>query len=211
MSITALLLAGGESRRLGQDKRFLKFRGQPLLVRACEAASAISDELVVLLSDAEDRQQIQDALGGQAVRFSMDAQPSSGPLGALAGALSQMESDYALLLAIDYPLITGAFLRGLKAMLADQAEKPDVLVPLWQGVPQVTCAFYRKSLAAEIEEAFERGERSLRRWVEGLPAERVMILSEDVWRAWADENVFLNVNSWEEYQRLLNIAERHML
>ncbi len=206
MRISALLLAGGQSRRLGLDKRFLEFEGKSLLLRACESAAAISDELAVLLSDAEDRQRIQDALGGQAVRFTMDAQPGSGPLGALAGALSHIAGDYALLLAIDYPLITSAFLRELEALLEAQAGRPDVLMPLWQGVPQVTCAFYRKSLAAEIEEAFERGECSLRCWVEGLSAERVMIVPEDKWRAWADETVFLNVNTPEDYDRFLRLA-----
>jgi molybdopterin-guanine dinucleotide biosynthesis protein A len=207
MKIAVFLPAGGQSRRLGEDKRFLVYEGQPLLLRAYQAAAAVTDEIWALLADPRDEPKFREALGHRPIRFAFDPEPGAGPLGALAGALSLTSGDYALLLAVDYPHVTGAFLRELKAVLTDQAEKPDVLVPLWQGVPQVACAFYGTSLASELQAAFERGGRSLRRWVEDLPAERVMILPEEVWRAWADENVFLNVNSWEEYQRLLNMAE----
>jgi molybdopterin-guanine dinucleotide biosynthesis protein A len=208
MRSAAFLLAGGQSRRLGEDKRFLGYEGKPLLVGAYEAAAAVSDEIWALLADPRDEPKVREALGHRPIRFAFDPEPRAGPLGALASALSLTSRDYVLVLAVDYPLITGAFLSELKAVLADRAEKPDVFAPRWQGVPQVACAFYRTSLASELQTAFERGERSLRRWVEGLSAERVMTLPEDVWRAWADESAFLNVNTPEDVERLLRRDRR---
>jgi molybdopterin-guanine dinucleotide biosynthesis protein A len=203
MRIASCLLAGGRSRRLGRDKRFLPFRGKPLIVRAYEAAAALTDEIWVLIANVRDKPTVREALGKRPVHFAVDPEPQAGPLGALAGALEQIQSEYALLLAVDYPLITGPFLQQLKASLLDaQAVGPDVLVPVWQGMPQVACAFYHRSLRDELHRAFQQGERSLRRFVESLPAERVQEVTEAIWGAWTKEDVFLNLNTAEDLQRL---------
>lgn len=203
MNVTGLLLAGGRSRRLGKDKRFLEFRGQPLILRAYEAASAIAEEIWVLLADPQDEPRIRETLRARPLRFVFDQEPGAGPLGALAGALPRIRSDYALLMAVDYPFITGSFLRSLRAHLEAQPQKPDVLVPIWQGIPQVTCAFYRCSLREELQEALNSGERSLRRFVEGLPPGRLAHVEEAVWRTWGPPHVFQSVNTPEDYERLL--------
>ena len=206
-SIAGLLLAGGRSRRLGQDKRFLPFEGEPLIVRTYRALQAVADELWVLLAHPEDEPRVRAALGDPAVQFAFDPEPGAGPLGALAGALERVRREYALLLAVDYPLMTAAFLRQLRAHLEAQPKKPDVLVPLCRGVPQVTCAFYRRSLRSELQGTLKSGNRSLRRFVEGLPRERVCEVPEAAWKAWADEDVFFNINMPEDYERLLEAEQ----
>ena len=210
MRATGLLLAGGRSRRLGRDKRFLEFQGKPLILRAYEAAAAVADEIWVLLADPNDEPKVREALEDRPLRVALDPEPGAGPLGALAGALPRVRGEYALLLAVDYPLITGAFLRSLRAHLEAQPKKPDALVPLWQGVPQVTCAFYRRALRQELQEALNgnRGNRSLRRFVEGLPPERLAYVEESVWRGWGPPHVFQSVNTPEDYERLLGQGAR---
>ena len=210
LHVTALLLAGGRSRRLGQDKRFLPFEGEPLIVRAYKALQAVADEVWVLLAQPEDAPQVQAALGDPAVRFAFDPKPGAGPLGALAGALARVSGDYALLFAVDYPLMTASFLRRLRAYLEAQLQPkgPDVLVPLCQGAPQVTCAFYRRSLHKELQEALESGKRSLRRFVEGLPPARVQAIPETIWSAWTGEDVFFNLNTAEDLERLQLLETR---
>jgi len=203
MKIVGLLLAGGRSRRLGQDKRFLKFKGKPLILRAYEVAAAVADEVWVLLADSQDEPKIREALGARPLRVVLDPEPGAGPLAALAGALGHIDCEYALLLAVDYPLITSDFLQRLRAHLDSREEQPDVLMPLWQGVPQVTCAFYRCSLHKELQKAFQGGGRSLRRWIESLDPRRVSWVEDHVWRSWTlHPEVFLSVNTPEDYERL---------
>jgi len=205
MNVTGLLLAGGCSRRLGKDKRFLGFRGRPLILRAYQAASAVAEEIWVLLADPRDGPKVREALGDRPLRFVFDPEPGAGPLGALVGALERLDpmTEWALLLAVDYPLLTGEFLKAFKLYAEANARGADVLVPLSREVPQVACAFYRRSLREELRDAFAQGERSLRRFVEGLPPKRVLRVPEEAWRAWAEENVFLSVNTPEDYARLL--------
>ncbi len=205
MKITALVLAGGQSHRMGQDKRLLEYQGKPLIRRAFEATQAISDELWVLIASHED-QQILSPLLNRDTRFLLDEHPNSGPLAALVNALPHVKSKYALLLAVDYPLVTRSFLQKMKSTLEAQAPSPDAFVPLWQGIPQVACAFYRQSLHTELKEAFLKGERSLRRWVLSSPKGRVQWLHEEDWQRWEHREVFLNVNTPQDYQRLLQLA-----
>jgi len=205
MKIVGLLLAGGRSRRLGRDKRFLEFQSKPLILRAYEAAAALTDEIWVLLANPQDEPKIQEALGPRPMRFAFDPEPGAGPLGALAAALPRIESEYALLLAVDQPHLTGEFLKRLIEYGKAQAQDVEVVVPLWRGVLQVTCALYRPLLASELNEAFRRGERSLRRWVESLPKERVRTVPEETWRTWAHGDVFFDVNTPEDYEHLKRI------
>lgn len=206
MEITALLLAGGQSQRMGKDKRFLEYQGRPLVRRAFEAAQAISDEIWVLIAQKEDEQLLSPLLG-EGVRFFVDAHPNSGPLGALAGALPQVQSEYALLLAVDYPLITGPFLQRMRSVLEAETVLPDIFVPLYDRMPQVTCAFYQQSLNKELQDAFAAGERSLRHWVMGLPPDRVRWLPDEESKKWGFEHVFLNVNTQQDYELLLELSQ----
>ncbi len=204
-----LLLAGGRSRRLGRDKRFLKRGGKPLIAWAYEALRGATDEVWVLLASPQDELRVREALPSPSPypQVALDPEPRAGPLGALAGALERVRGEYALLLAVDYPLMTAAFLRRLRAHLEDQPKKPDALVPLWQGAPQVTCAFYRRSLHKELQEALASGERSLRRFVEALsPPSRVLWIEEECWRDWTDApgfpSPFQGVDTPEDLARL---------
>ena len=206
MNITALILAGGQAQRMGQDKRLLKYHGKLLIHHTLQAAQAISDEVWVLIASQGDRQILAPLLGSD-VRFLFDAHPGSGPLGALVSALPQVKGEYALLLAVDYPLIMGDFLQGMKRELEAQATLPDVFVPLWQETPQVTCALYRRTLYPELRESFIRGERSLRRWVTGLTMGKVQRLAESECKKWGGPHVFLNVNTQQDYQRLLELSQ----
>lgn len=205
MKITSLLLAGGQSERMGKDKRLLEYQGKPLIRSAFEATQAISDELWVLIASQED-QRILSPLLDRDTRFLLDEHPNSGPLGALASALPRVQCEYALLLAVDYPLVTGPFLQKMKGVVETQAPPPDAFVPLWQGSPQVACAFYRRSLHMELRATFLAGERSLRRWTLGLPKDRVRWLHEEDWQQWGHPGVSLNVNTPQDYERLLQLA-----
>lgn len=200
MRISAALLAGGRSERMGQDKRFLYYRDEPFIRRAYRAARAIADDIWVLISDMGEEARLAPFVEGDA-HYVQDPCRGSGPLGALVGVLPRIAGDYALLLAVDYPLVTGDFLAQLERELESQSPLPDVLVPMWRGMPQVACAFYRRSLAEPLREAFAEGERSLQRWLKDTERS-IAYLQEKTWRAWDEREVFFNVNTPGDYERL---------
>jgi molybdopterin-guanine dinucleotide biosynthesis protein A len=202
VNITALILAGGQARRMGRDKRLLEYQGKPLIRHTLEAAQAVSDEIWLLLASEQGKQALSPFVGEEA-RFLVDARPGCGPLAALVDALPQVQSEYAMLLAADYPLLTGPFLMRMKCALEAEKDPPDALIPLYANVPQVACAFYRQSLHQELQEAFLNDERSLRRWVMTLAEHRVKWLLAEECTKWGYPHVFFNVNTPQDYERLL--------
>lgn len=185
---------------MGRDKRLIRFQGEPLIRRTYRSARNMSEEVWVLIAQGADRDVIAPWLDADA-RYLADPVPGAGPLGALAGALPRISGEYALLLAVDYPLMTGAFLRALRENLSGRTREADVLVPLRREIPQVACAFYRAALAGSLQEAFQRGERSLLRWLRGSDR-NVVYVPEREWENWGHGDVFHNMNTPEDLKQL---------
>jgi molybdenum cofactor guanylyltransferase len=133
MNISAVLLAGGESRRMGKDKATLLFRGKPLwqiqldLLRKLEPAE-------IFISARTD-----PVWRPREVKFVRDDPPSRGPLSGLAAALAQMRTKHLLALAVDMPFMTEKYLRflcdeigpglGVLPMIGDRAEPLAAIYP----------------------------------------------------------------------------------
>lgn len=133
MSLSAVLLAGGESRRMGRDKATQIFRGQPLWQRQLETLQCVKPEKVFV---SAKRDPVWRPVH---VDFVADANPSRGPLSGIAAVLSHTASDHLLVLAIDMPFITGEYLdrlikqicpgRGVVPMIEDRAEPLAAIYP----------------------------------------------------------------------------------
>ncbi len=212
MRVEGVLLAGGASRRLKRDKRFVRYRGKFLIQRAYESLAAVADGGVVWVSLArpEDLPRIRAVLPGSSLRFVLDEPPGGeGPLVALAAALRKVTATYACVLAVDHPLVTPEFLRRFRAYLAQslghRKPPPRVVVPVWQGVSQPTCAFYHRSLVPDLLQAVQGGCRALRAFLAAVPPERVARIEEPVWFPWGGPEALLNINTPQDLRGLQNL------
>jgi len=107
MTFAALLLAGGESRRMGRDKATLEFGGRPLWERQLETLRALGPEKIFVSARTAPAWLPNDA------RLILDDPPSRGPLSGLAKALDEIETTHLVVLAVDMPLMTAGELREL--------------------------------------------------------------------------------------------------
>ncbi|HLV86540.1 MAG TPA: molybdenum cofactor guanylyltransferase [Candidatus Sulfotelmatobacter sp.] len=142
-NLSAFVLAGGKSTRMGSDKAFVMLGGRTLLSRALDLARSITQNVSVV---------------GDAAKFAgyaptvEDVFPNCGPLGGIHGALRSSSSELNLILAVDLPLIRPEFL-GYLVTRAESA--PSALVTLahtgagWQPL----CALYRRQFADLAEPA----------------------------------------------------------
>lgn len=145
------VLAGGRSRRMGQDKARLVWEGVPLVVHQWGRLEGLMAGAVVIGGDYGD-------LGLPAV---VDEHPGGGPLGGILTALGQSRS--ALILAVDMPKVSTATLRALL-----QRPEGDAVVPRHvNGRIQPLAALYRASARAKLQAAFDGG---VRRVVEAIGA-----------------------------------------
>ena len=133
MTLTAVLLAGGESRRMGRDKATIVFRGQPLWQRQLDLLRELSPEKIFVSAREEP---VWLPIWTELL---LDEPPSRGPLSGLTSALKRMETTHLLALAVDMPFMTSEQMRGLWSlatigcgvlpMIGDRAEPLAAIYP----------------------------------------------------------------------------------
>lgn len=152
---SALLLAGGRSTRMGRDKALLPHptSGRPLLEHQAGLLRALPGCAGLLLSaPAERGYSLAEA------RLVADTAPDSGPLAGLCAGLAAATTSRLLVLAVDLPFVTPAF---LSALLADGPAAPRHA----DGAFEPLCAVYPVScdIRAAVAAALARRELSLQR------------------------------------------------
>ena len=184
--ISAFVLAGGRSSRMGRDKALLSFGDQSLLQRALQTVAAASSKAYIVGSKD---------LYGEFGTIVEDIFPGCGPLGGIHAALSSTDTDLNLILSVDMPRMTGEFLRWL---IARAKTKPELItVPEAAGGLQPLCATYRKAAAGFAEEALRRGEYKIGRLFSQVPT--CIISESEILAAGFSPELFQNINTPEEY------------
>ena len=181
MNISAVLLAGGESRRMGRDKATLVLHGKWLWEIQLDLLRKLRTKEIFLSGRSEPVWQPPD------VYFAPDQMPSRGPLSGLAATLPRIRTDHLLALAIDMPLMTEDFLRSLCNLI-----KPSCgVVPMIGDRAEPLAAIYPKSANSDVIAALAGPDFSLRSLAKRLIAAgklRLVSVSKD------EEACFRNFN-----------------
>lgn len=185
------VLAGGLSSRMGTDKAFLEWRGEPLGSRVAGAVKHAVGSAVIV---------------GDPVRYRPfgypvipDRFPRCGPLGGIHAALAHTAFEWNLILACDLPGMNGAGLQNLlneaKQVASANEPSPDALLPLLDGQPQPLCALYNRRILSTIEQALTAGRLKI---TAALRSVSVVAFP------WENERLFANANTPEEWESLLH-------
>lgn len=160
MSLSAVLLAGGESRRMGHDKATMEWMGRPLWEWQLEKLRALRPERVLVSARKKISWAPRDA------EVIVDLPPSRGPLSGLSAALGAIQTDYLLALATDLPFMTLEHLE----MLCTAARNGAGVVPVLNGKAEPLCAIYPAESRADFAKALEGANYSLQPIVTNLIA-----------------------------------------
>lgn len=195
---TAVVLAGGASRRMGSDKRVLRlFPVSPtFLARSVSLGKAAADRVAVIGgSNGVDV--------GNDVDLVLDRWPGEGPLGALVTAFGAFSDDRLLVLAIDYPLLQAHLAARLLGGLS--GHDAAVAVDAEGGRRHPLVAAYDAARCADIARmVFDAGERSMTALVDRLAVHQVgpdEVSGRDIHRMSLG-----NVNSEEDLETLRRLG-----
>ncbi len=189
LPVTAAVLAGGRSRRMGFDKTLVRVGGHTLVARVAESLGSVCSEVLVVTNHPED---LADAGLPEGARVVADDLPYSGPLGALATAMDAASQEWVLLAAADMPWIEP----GVIDLLWSNRDGVDAVVPLTEGGLEPLLALYATSTSDIARALLEDG---MRRPAELL--ERVSTCEvgpEELRLADPELASFVNVNTPEE-------------
>lgn len=184
--LTAFILAGGRSSRMGQDKAFLKFGDKTLLELATDLAGAATRNVRIVAP----RERLLP--GAPTIE---DIYPDCGPLGGIHAALTYTSTDLNLVLAVDMPFVEPGFL----SYLVSQARQTSALVT----VPQTTdgwqplCAIYRRAFAELAEVALREGRNKIDLLF--APSTTRVIDEQEILRMGFSPQMFRNLNTPSEF------------
>ncbi len=187
--VTAFVLAGGHSSRMGSDKAMLSFGGQTLLQRALQTAAMVAGRTVIV-GPKERYAGFSEVIEDKFV--------DCGPLGGIHAALGATHTDLNLVLSVDMPLMRANFLLWLVQQAKAASEL--IVVPDALGGPQPLCAVYRRKLLAAAEQALQRGDYKIGKLF-SVVATRYIVEPEIVAAGFSVE-VFENINTRQEYEQL---------
>lgn len=195
--VSAFILAGGQSTRMGSDKALLKIAGVSLLERALATVREIAETVMVVGS--------RERYAEFASAIVEDEFAQCGPLGGIHAALGASKSELNVVLSVDTPLVTAEFLRYLLGRAKQQSDALAV-VPDAAGGVQGTCAVYRRPFRAVAEQQLKRGRYKI---TGTLALVRVEYVEESEMRAAGfDPAMFANLNTPEEFSQFAQVDEK---
>jgi molybdenum cofactor cytidylyltransferase len=190
--LAAVILAAGESRRMGSPKALLPYQGRPFLEHLIEVTrhEKVGVQRVVLGSGAEE---IRDKLGLEAANVVVNARWTEGQLSSIqAGVRALSEgTDGMLLCPVDHPLVSAALVAELIAKF--YASKKAIVLPTYLGKRGHPVIFASTLYAELLEAPASKGARA----VVWAHAGEVLEVPTD------EEGVVLNLNDPEGLRKAM--------
>lgn len=188
--VTGVLLAGGKSRRMGADKRFLTVGEGTLLERSCTVLSEIFERVSIVI--AQDSEALEAP-----IPVLRDLIPDGGSLGGLYTGLQHAPTTHIFLAACDMPFLHA----GLVEYMVDKKDDVDVVLAYWNGRPQPTHAVYSRNCLSVVEQLIQSRNLKIQSLVAN-PTLRVRLVTEEEIRTIDVEGrSFLNVNTPSDLDR----------
>lgn len=159
-SVSVLILAGGRSQRMGQDKVWMELDGVSLIQRVVMRVAPIAREMLFSTNTPGRFAALINALSVPA-RIVTDRFPGIGPLAGLHAGLTEACSDWVLVLAGDMPFVSLGLIRYMLSMAADNDAVVPKTISSVSGLPEwePLHGLYRKSCLPFIEARIANGER----------------------------------------------------
>jgi molybdopterin-guanine dinucleotide biosynthesis protein A len=179
---SAVVLAGGRSSRLGQDKALLRINGQFLIERILEKLAQLSDEVIVVANDIEKYEQFEAVVVG-------DVFPDKGALGGIYSGLRAATRNRSLVVACDMPFLNLSLLRYMQGL----APRYDVVIPRMGRLTEAVHAIYSRNCLPFIEGQLQGGDLRI---ISFFPHVHVRYVDRDEMDIFDPEHLsFFNINS----------------
>ena len=164
--VTGVLLAGGKSRRMGEDKRFILVGQRTLFERTYAVLCELFEQVCVVI--AQDSPSLQAK-----VPVVRDLVPDCGSLGGLYTGLRWAQTQHIFLAACDMPFLNPDVIRYM-VRLKDQA---DIVISRWATRLQPTHAVYGRNCLPVIEKMMNLHNKKIHSMMDH-PTLRVRLIAE---------------------------------
>ncbi|WP_293025966.1 molybdenum cofactor guanylyltransferase [Moorena sp. SIO3I8] len=210
LALSGIVLAGGQSSRMGRDKALIPVEGVPLLRRVCDVALSciaqvsgqVSGQVYIVTPWPERYVDIlpETCRVVREVPLPEETTPH-GPLVGFAQGLAHVETDWVLLLACDLPQLKAEVVQGWLKQLEQTRENAidqrsryaNALLPRNPKGWEPLCGFYRRECLPSLTEFINQGGRSFQRWLAQHPVQELLV---------SDTRLFFNCNTPGDLEQL---------
>jgi molybdenum cofactor guanylyltransferase len=207
--LSVVILAGGQSRRMGQDKALIpidKSGSQLMIQRVYDVARQVTDQCgdqcgdrIYIISSWGDRYRSVLPVDCSFITEQPLDGDYQGPLVALAQALAQVETEWILLLACDLPNLQRDVMRSWFEIVEQIDPSVKIAIPKNQkGWWEPLCGFYRCSCFESLQQFIETGGRSFQRWLADESIQELPV---------PDTAMLLNCNTPEDLTQIIYYNE----
>jgi molybdopterin-guanine dinucleotide biosynthesis protein A len=162
---SAIILAGGSSSRLGQDKGLVQLGGRPLVEHVLDKARRLVDQTLIVVSSQNQTDTYRKALGADAVIVS-DNSKIHGPLVGASAGLRLASGKYSLLLSCDTPFVSEEILQ----LLLELCVNKNATIPRWPNcnIEPLQAVYHTESALRAANDAVASGELKMQAMVNRL-------------------------------------------
>jgi molybdenum cofactor guanylyltransferase len=187
--MTGVILSGGKSRRMGENKAFLPVNGERLIDRTIRLFRAVFKEVIIVTTSPLDYLD-------QGAAIVTDIFPEKGALGGIYTGLFYAREEYAFIAACDMPFLNRAFMEYMISRTAGY----DIIIPATPDGLQPLHAVYTRRCLPVIRGLLERNRLKITGF---YPGHRLLTISHEVIRSFDPEGkMFLNVNTRSDLRNL---------
>lgn len=209
MDITAIVIAGGRSSRMGTNKALLQVGDLPVIERLVQNLEEITSKIILVSNESAP----YEYLGKEIIP---DVYTQAGPLAGIHAGLSASGTTWNLVTACDMPFMDARVLRCLKSEAERSAKEgpalsdiaTEAVIPRTSSGILPLLAMYKRSVLQGLESALEEQQLRLIPWTETLQAKYIPaeVLSRE--SGVAEELLGFNMNRPSDYEQACLLFEQ---
>jgi molybdopterin-guanine dinucleotide biosynthesis protein A len=194
--MTAIILAGGKSSRLGRSKALQVIEGKSLIQWVIDRLATLSTEIIIATAHGE----AIPCSSAVRIKTVADTYPGKGPLVGIYSGLVASSSSRAIVVGCDTPFLSV----GLLEYMTQICSTFDVVVPRIKNKLEPLCAVYSKHCSSPIQSLLEQDELRIRKLFSMV---KVKYVKEDELNRFDPEHLsFFNINSQADLDRARKLA-----
>ncbi len=167
--IAAVILAGGESLRMGRDKSLLNIEGIPLIQSIQRQLSTWFDQIIISADDPGKYSFLKCPV-------IPDQEPDQGPLMAIYSVLQTLKKPI-FVVATDIPRLPGNILSQILRLAADNPQSQAIVPVTAAGEFEPLFAIYRPEISSTIQTCLQSGQRHIHGLFAQVPHTRLELKS----------------------------------
>jgi molybdopterin-guanine dinucleotide biosynthesis protein A len=194
--ISAFILTGGASSRMGKAKALLEFGGEPVILRIARTMEPLVSSVTAVGPSERYAVLGLEVIEDQKFGIADERGKSPGPLAGIASALTASRTDWNLIVACDLPYLSREWVGWL--LTRTNISSAQIIMPRTERGPEPLAAVYRRECAEPIIAALHRGVRKV---TDAMAQLRTDFVTEREWHHIdPDGRVLRNMNSPEDYE-----------